>query len=485
MPTDARGIPMPLVACACGSPSTSKTCIPETASAAERLTAVVDLPTPPFWFAIAITRPINQTLIRGWCGSSLRAFRLTGRNSLFSQRPLHGHSRSPWVCGRSRENLGNLHQGPPHPARQLHRKDPHFSATEEGCGAPARFYFSSDRGPFEQDRLATRPDERKGKLSQRRQRSDRPSHNHIKLLPQPRLMRRLLRPRSHHLDAQLKRGGGDFEEGHLPGGGLQQRYSDIRPGDLDGNAGEAGAAADVQHRRAVRDARPQAEQGIQDVQTCGVPAPCHRGEPGRPARSLPGHPTAPPRPPRAALLRTNSPPANCRRTRQPPTATTTRVVTRACLATISPTSNCRASSVAPRRPMRAPRFSPLTCTEITSSCWWTRTAPGNPISCNSRAITVCASAPGLPVRVTRTLASRAPSPSIPRVPGSRISTSRSSRSTPSSDAARSTASSTVLPLVSTCLISSWFPWAAATTTAARPWRVPALLPERARGVPRQ
>src|SRR2546430_3112618 len=135
MPTDARGIPMPLVACACGSPSTSKTCIPETASAAERLTAVVDLPTPPFWFAIAITRPINQTLIRGWCGSSLRAFRLTGRNSLFSQRPLHGYSRSPWVCGRSREDLGNLHQGPPHPARQLHRKDPHFSATEEGCGA--------------------------------------------------------------------------------------------------------------------------------------------------------------------------------------------------------------------------------------------------------------------------------------------------------------------------------------------------------------
>src|SRR5438093_1061424 len=207
MPTDARGIPMPLVACACGSSTTSKTCIPETASAAERLTAVVDLPTPPFWFAIAITRPINQTLIRGRCGSSLRAFRLTGRNSLFSQRPLHGHSRSPWVCGRSREDLGNLHQGPPHPARQLHRKDPHFSATEEGCGAPARFYFSSDRGPFEQHRLATRPDERKGKLRQRRQRSDRPSHDHIKLLPQPRLMRRLLRPRRARVGGALGRHG--------------------------------------------------------------------------------------------------------------------------------------------------------------------------------------------------------------------------------------------------------------------------------------
>src|SRR2546421_11124890 len=167
MPTDAREIPMPLVACACGSPSTSKTCIPDKASAAERLTAVVDLPPPPFWFAIAITRPINQTLIRGRCGSSLRAFRLTGRNSLFSQRPLHGYSRSPWVCERRREDLGNLHQGPPHPARQLHRNDPHFSATEEGCATPTRCYFSCDRGPFEQHRLATRPDDRKGNRRQR------------------------------------------------------------------------------------------------------------------------------------------------------------------------------------------------------------------------------------------------------------------------------------------------------------------------------
>src|SRR2546428_7130556 len=154
MPTDARGIPMPLVACACGSPSTSKTCIPETASAAERLTAVVDLPTPPFWFAIAITRPINQTLIRGWCGSSLRAFRLTGRNSLFSQRPLHGYSRSPLVCGRSREDLGNLHQGRPHPARQLHGKDRPFSPTKEGSAALAGSHFFSYRGPFEQHGLA-------------------------------------------------------------------------------------------------------------------------------------------------------------------------------------------------------------------------------------------------------------------------------------------------------------------------------------------
>src|SRR2546426_4317323 len=60
MPTDAREIPTPLVACACGSLSTSKTCVPETASAADTLTAVVDFPTPPFWFAKAMTRPLDQ-----------------------------------------------------------------------------------------------------------------------------------------------------------------------------------------------------------------------------------------------------------------------------------------------------------------------------------------------------------------------------------------------------------------------------------------
>src|SRR5439155_22589878 len=233
MPTDAREIPMPLVACASGSPTTSKTCIPDKASAAERLTAVVDLPTPPFWFAIAITRPINQTLIRGWRGSSLRAFRLTGRNSLFSQGPLQGHSRPPWVCGRTWEDFGNLHQGPPHPARQLRRKDPQFSATEEGRGATARFNLSSDRRPFEQHRLATRPDERKGKLSQRRQGSNRPGHDHIKMLPQLWLMRRLLGPRSHDRDGQSKLSSGDLEEGHLPCSRLQQCHPQVRPGQLE------------------------------------------------------------------------------------------------------------------------------------------------------------------------------------------------------------------------------------------------------------
>lgn len=39
----------------CGSASTSKTFLPESASPTPRLTAVVVLPTPPFWFVMAIT----------------------------------------------------------------------------------------------------------------------------------------------------------------------------------------------------------------------------------------------------------------------------------------------------------------------------------------------------------------------------------------------------------------------------------------------
>src|SRR2546426_10824456 len=47
--------PMPLVVLACGSMSTSKTLRPAAARYVARLMAVVVLPTPPFWFAIAYT----------------------------------------------------------------------------------------------------------------------------------------------------------------------------------------------------------------------------------------------------------------------------------------------------------------------------------------------------------------------------------------------------------------------------------------------
>src|SRR5215468_1037162 len=51
--------PRPLVAFDCGSQSTSRVLTSAAASDAARLMAVVVLPTPPFWLATAITRPIN------------------------------------------------------------------------------------------------------------------------------------------------------------------------------------------------------------------------------------------------------------------------------------------------------------------------------------------------------------------------------------------------------------------------------------------
>ena len=50
-----RLIPTPAVRLACGSMSMSRTRKPSSASAPARLMAVVVLPTPPFWLAIAIT----------------------------------------------------------------------------------------------------------------------------------------------------------------------------------------------------------------------------------------------------------------------------------------------------------------------------------------------------------------------------------------------------------------------------------------------
>ena len=50
-----RLMPTPAVRFACGSMSTSRTLKPSSASAPARLIAVVVLPTPPFWLAIAIT----------------------------------------------------------------------------------------------------------------------------------------------------------------------------------------------------------------------------------------------------------------------------------------------------------------------------------------------------------------------------------------------------------------------------------------------
>src|SRR4029450_3715233 len=49
-------MPSPVEALPCGSRSRISTCSPMAASAVPRLIAVVVLPTPPFWLAIAMTR---------------------------------------------------------------------------------------------------------------------------------------------------------------------------------------------------------------------------------------------------------------------------------------------------------------------------------------------------------------------------------------------------------------------------------------------
>src|SRR5258708_36687793 len=54
----SRSMPTPLVELPCGSASMSNVLRSAVASEAARFTAVVVLPTPPFWLAIAITRDI-------------------------------------------------------------------------------------------------------------------------------------------------------------------------------------------------------------------------------------------------------------------------------------------------------------------------------------------------------------------------------------------------------------------------------------------
>src|SRR6266481_3839406 len=62
--------PRPLVEFDCGSQSTSSVLTSAAASEAARLMAVVVLPTPPFWLATAMTRPMILFL---WCcGQDMR-----------------------------------------------------------------------------------------------------------------------------------------------------------------------------------------------------------------------------------------------------------------------------------------------------------------------------------------------------------------------------------------------------------------------------
>src|SRR2546422_2628575 len=169
VPTDARETPTPLVACACGSLSTSKTCVPERARAADTLTAVVDFPTPPFWFAMAMTRPIDQTPHSVVPAISLRTSRQTERKSLEAQRTFHGHSRPSRVGRRRGSDLGDFHHRPAHATRQLCVMDPPLAASEQRRGAPAWIDFPPHPRALEQNGLPAHAHEGEGEFTQGRE----------------------------------------------------------------------------------------------------------------------------------------------------------------------------------------------------------------------------------------------------------------------------------------------------------------------------
>src|SRR5579875_3526982 len=115
--------PRPRVAFACASMSMSSDSYPASATHAARLTAVVVLPTPPFWFAIAYTVPMAQMMLgraaagvhgvlqgrwwRGWLEWSGVVGRAGGggggaRAAVRAAAPVAGGRWRRWLGGRWR-----------------------------------------------------------------------------------------------------------------------------------------------------------------------------------------------------------------------------------------------------------------------------------------------------------------------------------------------------------------------------------------------
>src|SRR5438105_877421 len=85
-------MPSPVEALPCGSRSTIRTCSPIAASAVPRLIAVVVLPTPPFWLAMARMRsdgePLGETVSRSGAGAG----------TAVSVICVHGRESAPRSC---------------------------------------------------------------------------------------------------------------------------------------------------------------------------------------------------------------------------------------------------------------------------------------------------------------------------------------------------------------------------------------------------
>ena len=102
--------PRPEVALACGSRSTRSTLRSRAARAAPRLIAVVVFPTPPFWLAMAMTRPmVNPNVPRGTLPDPCRL------SLVATRRPPSGRPR--WPAGAIRGPSRRARAGRPGKAR--------------------------------------------------------------------------------------------------------------------------------------------------------------------------------------------------------------------------------------------------------------------------------------------------------------------------------------------------------------------------------
>src|SRR5581483_212734 len=100
-----RSMPSPVEALPCGSRSTTRTRSPIAASAVPRLIAVVVLPTPPFWLAMASTRG-------GLAGSVLEASDTTSAAG--------GEVGGASVMSDMARNPGSWVRSPPRAAAPFH-----------------------------------------------------------------------------------------------------------------------------------------------------------------------------------------------------------------------------------------------------------------------------------------------------------------------------------------------------------------------------
>src|SRR5271169_3036830 len=106
--------PSPLVEFDCGSQSTSSVLTSAAASEAARLMAVVVLPTPPFWLATAMTRPM---ILFSWCCGSEYANASTKSMPIAVQNTIQCFTWNTWLAGNyfgvSGENMFRVeHIGP-------------------------------------------------------------------------------------------------------------------------------------------------------------------------------------------------------------------------------------------------------------------------------------------------------------------------------------------------------------------------------------